>query len=132
VTHEVQVRQLRTFGLMVGGIFALIALWPLFFRSEEPRLWAIILAGLLMVPALAWPKSLRPIYQVWMVIGEILGRINTRIILGLILYGLFTPIGFVRQFLLGKDSMRRRFEPDASTYGVMKQSRPGSHMTRQF
>ena len=94
MTHEVQVRQLRTFGLMVGGIFALIALWPLFFRSEEPRLWAIIL--------------------------------------GLILYGLFTPIGFVRQFLLGKDSMRRRFEPDASTYGVMKQSRPGSHMTRQF
>jgi len=49
---------------------ALIALWPLFFRSEEPRLWAIVQARLLMVPALAWPQSLGPVYRVWMVLGE--------------------------------------------------------------
>ncbi len=132
MTHRVEVKQLKSFGLMVGGIFALIALWPWFFRSEEPRLWAFVLAGLLAGPALVWPRSLRPVYRVWMMLGEALGWINTRIILGLILYGLFTPVGFVRQFLLAKDSMRRRFEPDASTYRVMREPRAGSHMSRQF
>lgn len=132
MTHQVEVRQLRTFGLMVGGIFALIALWPSLVRSEGPRLWAVVLAGLLAGPAMVWPRGLGPVYRVWMVLGEVLGWINTRIILGLILYGLFTPIGLVRQFLLAKDSMRRRFEPDASTYRVTRQPRPGSHMTRQF
>jgi len=70
VTHQVEVKQLTSFGLMVGGIFALIALWPWFFRSEEPRLWAFVLAGLLAGPALVWPRSLGPVYRVWMVLGE--------------------------------------------------------------
>ena len=132
MTNQIENQQLRTFGLMVGGIFALIGLWPTLFDRADPRLWALVLTGLLVIPALLVPRILGPIYRVWMTIGHALGWVNTRIILSLMLYGIFTPIGLFRRFVLGKDSMQRRFEPEVNTYRVLRQPRPGSHMKRQF
>ena len=126
------IKQLRSFGLMVGGVFAAMGLWPVLFRGDDPRLWALVLASLLVIPALVLPMSLGPVYRGWMAVGYVLGWINTRVILGVIFYGLFTPIGLVRRFLLAKDSMLRKFDPEADTYRVVRQPRPSSHMKRQF
>ena len=124
-------KQLRHFGLIVGGIFAAIGLWPVVFRAEAPRLWALALAVALVVPAMVLPRSLTYVHRVWMAAGEALGWINTRIILSVIFYGIVTPMGIVmRRF--GRDPMQRRFEPAAATYRVSKAGRPASHMTRQF
>jgi hypothetical protein len=45
---EVALKDLRQFGLLVGGVFIVIGLWPLVFRSESPRLWAMMLGALLI------------------------------------------------------------------------------------
>ena len=127
----VDTKQLRNFGLIVGGIFGLIALWPLVIRSAEPRWWAAAVASALLLPALVYPKLLNWPHQGWMTLGHILGWINTRIILGLIFYLVVTPIGVVRRWL-GKDSMGRRFRPDLQTYRVPRKPRPASHLTRQY
>src|SRR4029453_11653872 len=88
-----ETKHLRSFGLMVGGIFALIGVWPVVWRGQPLRLWSLILGGILLVLALAWPMSLPQIYRLWMSVGEVLGGINTHIILGAIFYLLFTPLG---------------------------------------
>ena len=124
-------KQLRHFGLIVGGLFAAIGLWPVLLRAEPPRLWALALALVLVVPALALPRSLTHVYRIWMAAGEVLGWINTRILLSLIFYGLVTPMGIIMR-RLGRDPMRRGFEPGVETYRVLKASRPAAHMTRQF
>jgi Saxitoxin biosynthesis operon protein SxtJ len=126
-----ETKQYRSFGLMVGGIFAAIGVWPLLVRGEGVRIWAMVLGVLLMVPALILPKSLGPVYRIWMVLGNALGWINTRIILGVIFFGLITPMGLVMR-LAGKDSMRRNYEKTSDTYRVPRSPRPGSHMLRQF
>jgi len=129
--HQDDKKQLRHFGLIVGGIFAVIGLWPMVFRAEAPRLWALALAVALIVPALVLPRSLTYVHRVWMAAGEAMGWINTRIILSVIFYGIVTPMGIVmRRF--GRDPMQRRFEPAAATYRVSKPGRPASHMSRQF
>ncbi len=128
--HEVTPQQLRSFGLLVGGIFAVIGVWPLLWRGHDLRLWAMILAGLLIVPALVAPRSLRWFHRGWMALGDVLGWINTRIILGVIFYGIFTPMGIVMRWR--HDPMRRGWEPDATTYRVERQPRPHSHMQQQF
>lgn len=128
---EIKTRQLRTFGLLVGGIFAVIGLWPSLFRGDDPRLWVLAIAGMLMILALALPESLRLIYLCWIAAGQGLGWINTKIILVILFYGLFVPMGLVMR-LSGKDPMRRRFEPDADTYRLVRWTRPSSHMARQF
>ena len=124
-------KQLRHFGLIVGGIFGVIGFWPMVFRGEGPRLWALAVAVALAVPAVVLPRSLARVHRVWMALGETLGWINTRILLALVFYGIVTPMAIVMR-LLGRDPMRRRFEPGVETYRVLKPSRPGSHMTRQF
>jgi len=126
------VKQLRSFGFMVGGIFAVIGLWPVLFRNDDPRLWALVLSSLLLIPALVMPLSLGPVYKGWMAVGNVLGWINTRVILGIIFYGLFTPIGLIRRLLGAEDLMHRKFEPEADTYRVVRHPRPSSHMKRQF
>jgi hypothetical protein len=131
MTNAMAVKHLRTFGLTVGGTFAILGVWPILFRSAAPRLWAITLAGVLVFPALVFPQSLQPVYRVWTAMGYGLGWINTRIILSVVFYGLFTPLGFVRR-RLGKEPLPLRFEPDAETYRLVRQARPVNHITRQF
>ena len=129
--NEINTKQLRSFGLTVGGIFAVIGFWPFLFHSEDTRWWAVALAACLLVPALTFPKSLFWPYKGWMAVGHVLGWINTRIILGVVFYAIVTPIGLVRRWL-GKDPMGRRLRPDIDSYRVPRKPRPASHLTRQY
>ena len=131
MTRTNEVRQLRHFGYLVGGIFGLIGLWPLVWRHHNPRLWALALAVVLVVPALIAPRILAPVYRVWMAAGEVLAWINTRILLGLVFYGVVTPMGLVMR-LMGHDPMRRQLEPSDESYRIRCVPRPATHMKRQF
>ena len=102
--NQASPKQLRSFGLTVGGIFAGIGIWPVVVHGASIRLWAVIIAGLLLLPAIVYPRSLSLVHRGWMALGEVLGWINTRVILGLLFYLLVTPIGMVRR-LMGKDPM---------------------------
>jgi hypothetical protein len=100
-------------------------------RGQPFRLWSLILGGTLLVLALAWPRSLTHVYRYWMTVGEVLGWINTRLILGGIFYLLFTPLGLSMR-LRGRDPMRRTLSPEVESYRVARQPRPSSHMQHQF
>jgi hypothetical protein len=130
MTAPVDRTQLRNFGLIVGGIFGLIAVWPVV-RGGGVRWWLVALALALIGPALVAPRVLAPAQRIWMTIGDVLGWVNTRIVLGLIFFGVVTPTGLVLR-LTGRDPMQRRFDPQAATYRVPARSRPGEHMKRQF
>ena len=124
-------KELRQFGLLVGTVFVVIGLWPLVFRGEPLRLWATGIGGLLVVCGGALPAVLAPVHKGWMWVGHILGWMNTRILLGIVFYGLVTPIGIVFRFM-GKDTMRQAFSKSSATYRVVRSPRPPSHMNHQF
>lgn len=124
-------KELRHFGLLVGGVFSVIGLWPIVFRSDSPRWWALVLGGALMLLGGIAPHSLQQIHAGWMKIGHVLGAINTKIILGLIYYLLIVPMGMVMR-LMGKDSMHRTLDREGNTYRVVRAPRPRQHMRNQF
>jgi Saxitoxin biosynthesis operon protein SxtJ len=126
-----ETKELRNFGLIVGGVFTVIGLWPLVVRGDSPRIWAASIGGALIGLGVVYPASLKQVHRVWMKIGHVLGFINTRIILGIIFYGLITPMGVVRR-MFGKDSMHRALVPDANTYRVVRPPRPRFHMKNPF
>jgi len=128
---EITTKQLRSFGLLVGGIFAAIGVWPLLVHRAELRWWSLIIAALLILPAAIYPNSLFWPYKGWMMLGHVMGWINTRIILGVIFYGVVTPIGIFRRWLR-KDPMGRRLRPDLDSYRVVRKPRPASHLNRQY
>jgi hypothetical protein len=82
-----------------------------------------------MALAIAWPRSLTQVYRLWMMVGEVLGWINTRLILGALFY--LTPLG-VYMRLRGKDPMRCTWAPEAENDRGVRQPRPASHMRHQF
>ena len=129
--NDITNKQLRSFGLIVGGIFAIIGFWPFFFRHQDPRWWTVVLAVCLLVPAVTFPNSLFWPYKGWMAIGHVLGWINTRIILGVVFYFIVTPIGLIRRWL-GKDSMGQRLRPDLTSYRIARKPRTASHLTKQY
>jgi Saxitoxin biosynthesis operon protein SxtJ len=129
--NEITNKQLRSFGFTVGGIFALIAFWPLILRGEDLRWWALVVAVCLVVPAVVFPRSLVWIYKGWMAVGHVMGWINTRIILGMVFYVIVTPIGIFRRWL-GKDPMGRKLRPDLDSYRITRKPRPASHLTKQY
>ena len=131
MTRTTDAAQLRSFGRLVGGIFCAIALWPAAIRGAGPRWWALVVGILFLVPGLLAPRVLAPVYRIWMTVGEALGWVNTRILLGVVFYGLITPMGLIRR-LRTEDPMRRRHDPAAQSYRVPKPPRPGAHMNRQF
>jgi saxitoxin biosynthesis operon SxtJ-like protein len=89
---------LRRFGLTVGGVFLLpgcISWW----RGHEvaPRImWA--LGAPLFTLGLIAPSLLGPVERAWMAMAEVLGRINTRIILSALFFLVFTPVGWIRRW----------------------------------
>ncbi|MDP9132710.1 MAG: SxtJ family membrane protein [Nitrospirota bacterium] len=127
----IEKKELRNFGLLVGGAFCLIGIWPAIRHGEELRLWALVPGALLIPLGLTAPTVLAPLFKGWMRVGHVMGWINTRIILGVLYFGLITPMGVVMR-LFGWDAMRRALSKDALSYRVVRQARPRDHMTRQF
>ena len=128
---KVREKELRNFGLLVGGVLSAIGFWPMLFQEAAVRQWAVVVGGFLVACGSLLPQVLAPLHKGWMWVGHMLGWINTRILLGIVFYGIVTPTGIVIR-LIGKDAMRRRFLETSSTYRMIKQPRPRSHMRRQF
>ena len=131
IEKKIGTRQLRSFGLIVGGGFALIALWPTVFRGQSLRPWPLAVSAFLLVTGLVFPPVLRPFYRGWMTVGDGLGWINSRILLSIVYYLLIVPMGIIRR-LSGDDPMRLKYDPSAATYKIPRPPRPASHMQRQY
>ena len=115
-------RELRRFGLTVGGAFAVLATISWWRGHEWPPLVLGTLATVLLVPAVVLPRILGPVERGWMAFAEVLGRFNTRVILT-VLFGLvMTPIGAIRRRL--RDPLDRRLHDGRTTSWVTRPSEP--------
>ena len=129
--HQPTNKDLRSFGLLMGGVFLIVAVWPLVFHGESLRVWASLIAAVFGTMGMVFPKGLGPLHRVWMKIGEKLGWINSRIILSLLFFGMFTPMSFVMG-LLGKRPLQLGYDPKANSYRVVKKARAADHVLKPF
>lgn len=130
ISAATDTKQIRSFGLIMAVFFGVVlGLGPLI-KMAPIRVWPLPVAAFFLLFACFFPPALKPLYQGWMFIGGVLGWINTRIILGVIFFILFTPTAFLRR-LFGKDSLGLKYDPNAKTYRtIIKAS--NTDMTRQF
>ena len=108
----------RTFGLIFAGIFSVIALLPMLSKSE-PRVWALVIAGLFTLFSLAAPKLLAPLNRAWNRFGQFMHKIVNPLLMGLIFVLTIIPTALIIR-LLGKDPMRRKLEPKTSSYWIKR------------
>lgn len=131
-SHEVKGSSDRSFGLVFAVFFTLVALSPL--RRHEPmRLWALGAAALFAVMAFFFAVWLAPLNRLWTRFGLLLQKITNPLVMAVLFYGLVTPFALARK-LMGKDTLKKRFEPQTSTYWVAYENTlpPGERMRNQF
>ena len=129
---ELDRRGLREFGLVTGGIVAV--LFGLFFPWLLERgipLWPWVIFGVLALLGLVAPMSLKPVYRGWMRFGLVMSKITTPLVMGLVFYVIVTPFGLVRR-IAGKDSLARNFDRNAPTYRVKSRKPAGDSLKRPY
>lgn len=122
----------RAFGVVMAVAFAVVACWPLMSRGGV-RWWAVAIGAAFALLALVRPSLLAGLNRQWMKLGLLLGKIVSPIALGVLFYGVLTPIGLlVRAF--GKDPLRLRFDRAAESYWQARTppGPPPDSMTNQF
>lgn len=122
----------RVFGWVMAALAGLVALWAWRHCAAWWRASAAIAAAFAACAALA-PALLAPLNRLWMALGHLLGRIVSPLVMGLIFFGVVTPIALIAR-MRGVDPMRRRFDPAAKSYWIERDP-PGpdpATMDRQF
>jgi len=122
----------RSFGLVFAGVFLVVACWPLFYR-DLPRWWALGIAVVFAIIAIWKPALLAVLNRLWTKLGVLLGKVVSPIALGILFYGVITPIGIVMR-LTGKDPLRLKFDSGADSYWIPRKppGPPPDSMTNQF
>lgn len=124
--------ELRKFGIVTGAILVgLLGLLLPVLRGHSLPLWPWILVLPLWGLSVVSPGSLKSIYQGWMRIGLVMGFVNTRIILGIIFYGLVLPTGLIMR-LFRHDPMAKGFDRQLNTYRVPSKQRPKASMEKPY
>jgi len=129
---KLTIKELREFGLLTGGIIAVLfgLILPLVHSHSLPIIpWviAIIFVGL----AILLPKSLDPIYRIWMKIGFYVGWLESRIVLSIIFFIILTPMAFMMK-LFNRDTMARKFDFQVETYRISSKIHPSSGMEKPY
>lgn len=125
--------KLRQFGWICLGGFGLAGL-VVWWKSGHLA-WAALCWGfalILPVLGLISTRLLRPVYVVLMALALPIGFVVSHAVLGILYYGLFTPLGLFFR-LKGRDALLRRIKPEAETYWIESDKpRPPEDYYRQF
>ena len=112
----------RSFGWTFSGIFLAVGVYGLW-RGGAVLSWLLVAAVVMAAVTVTRAAWLTPLNRAWMSLGLLLGRVVNPLVLGLIFFGLFTPVGLVMR-MWGRDAMARRFEPELKT-NWLKRDPPG-------
>ena len=108
--------ELRKFGITMG-IFLCLLGGLFLFRKKECYFYFFMVSPVFFFLGSFLPVLLKPVHKVWMSLAIILGWLMTRLILSILFYAVFTPIGLVTR-LLGKKFLDIEFTRDASSYWI--------------
>lgn len=96
----------RRFGFTIAAALASLAVYRMFHHRSRTVFLACIVASIIFaLLALAVPRLLAPLNRLWFLLGEAMGKVVSPVVLGVIFYGILTPISVVTR-LFGRDELR--------------------------
>ncbi|MEO8358680.1 MAG: SxtJ family membrane protein [Vicinamibacteria bacterium] len=127
-------KDLRNFGITFGAVTALTAAMFAYKGRMNPAQGFAVASVIFFLLGFLLPGVLRPFFGPWMKFAEILGYINTRILLGVFYFIGVTPMGLAMR-VSGKDPMGRVFKKKGVTsyWSAANKHADGTrHFERQF
>lgn len=119
----------RSFGILFFFFFLILSLWPLT-KNESLNIFFVLISIVFLILGLINSKLLTPFNNIWIKLGELLGRIIAPIVMALVYFFILTPISLlVRVF--GKDLLGLKFLNKQKTYWINRKKDLGK-MDKQF
>ena len=114
--------QARKSALLVSGVLLLIAAWNLYRGRNVVVVIFGSISAALFIAGLFVPVAARAFHKAWMRLAVALGHVNSRVLLTLMYYLVFTPYGLVSR-LVGRDPLKRRGKAGESYWTERKRTR---------
>ncbi len=122
-------RTLRQFAGLWLGFFGGLAGWHGLVRGHGTAGWVLAGLALALGPlGLIRPKAVRPVFVAWVVLTYPVGVLVSLVMLGLVYYGMLTPLGGLLR-LAGRDPLRRQRPSGEATYW---EARPAAAEPRRY
>lgn len=108
----------RKFGLTFSGLFFFLGLagWFVFGKFV---LWPLLSGAILLIISIVLPQILGLPNKIWMKFGDLLHRLVSPIILGIMFFLLITPLGLLMK-ALGKRPIPLQFDRDIESYWIAR------------
>ena len=110
---EVELPSNRKFGFFFTAVFLGLSAYFYYEKSDAWLYASLVLTVVFLIVSVIKADVLHPLNRLWMRFGMILGIIISPIVLGVIFFGLFTPIAFLMR-IFGRDELRLQVKKQSS------------------
>lgn len=121
----------RKFGFFFAALCLIYAAYVHWTGSNSLAYPSAFIGTLFILTAIFAPNSLTRLNKLWMEIGLILGRIISPITLGLIFFGIFTPVSIILK-IIGRDELRLKLVQKQSHWITKKNTTFSENFNHQF
>ncbi len=115
--NKTQLNNNRNFGFLFTGVFACLSVYGAFQGASTVAIYACFVASLAVgLVAVAAPNLLTPFNKAWMKLGELMRKVVSPLVLGVIFFALIAPVALLTR-LFGRDELRLK-KSNASSYWI--------------
>jgi hypothetical protein len=118
--EKIELPSNKKFGLFFAAVFMLFASYLFFTGSQQYAIACLVVSIIFAIVSYAKNDLLLPLNKAWMGLGLLLGMIISPIVLGIIFFLIFTPVGLCMR-LFGRDELRLK-KLEANTYWKVRQT----------
>ena len=130
-TSELQLPTNKKFGFFFAAVFLVATTYFYINNASSSVVSTLSVVGLtFLVATLVNPDVLLPLNRLWMRFGLFLGMIISPIVMGIIFFGLFTPMSLTMR-LFRRDELRLRFK-NKKTHWILRDFPDGDELSDSF
>ena len=119
----------KSFGILFFIVFLGFGLWPLT-KNLSPNIYLIIIASCFLILGVLNSKILTPLNNLWIQLGEFLGKLIAPVVMALIYFFILTPVSLIVR-VFGKDLLSLKFLKAQKSYWRQRKKDIGK-MDKQF
>ncbi len=128
---EIELPSNRKFGIFFTAVFTIVAVYLYYTNTTK---WSYIFCGVglaFLVVSIIKEEALLPLNRLWMKFGLLLGIVVSPIILGIIFFGIFTPIATLMR-IFGRDELHLRLKKKTTYWIRRKETEENNSFKNQF
>ena len=130
-TSELELPTNKKFGFFFTAIFLIATTYFYINNASSSVVSTLSVVSLsFLVATLVNPDVLLPLNRLWMRFGLLLGMIISPIVMGIIFFGLFTPMSLTMR-LFRRDELRLRFK-NKKTHWILRDFPDGDELSDSF